>query len=157
MKSLLLILAICLPVQIAFSQSREDKIEAAKIGFLTTQLNLSEVQAREFWPVYNEFAKKRRSAMEEMKSLLKVASDKTITDEQARIALSNYVKLRQQEVDSEKDFQKRVLKAITPSQLVTLYAKEREFHRILLGKSLRGRRHRLEGEFSGNQEPKFED
>ena len=61
-----------------FKQSRE-KIEAAKIGYLTNKLDLTSEQAQKFWPVYNEYSDKR---FELKRSMMKDKADQASNKEE---------------------------------------------------------------------------
>ena len=60
----------------AFSQEKsknpkmqKERIEQAKIAFLTTKLELTSDEAQEFWPIYNEMHKKIKENRSSMKKL----------------------------------------------------------------------------------------
>ena len=38
------------------SEKKRDKIEAQKVAFITTELDLTSVESQSFWPIYNEFS-----------------------------------------------------------------------------------------------------
>ena len=39
-----------------------EKLESAKIAFITNRLTLTSDQAKDFWPIYNEFERKKFEA-----------------------------------------------------------------------------------------------
>lgn len=44
----------------AQEESKREKMDALKVAFITAKLDLSSTEAKAFWPVYNEFHKKRK-------------------------------------------------------------------------------------------------
>ena len=48
-------------------QKVRDKIEAARIAYITDQLQLTPAEAEKFWPIYREFADKRREIRRELR------------------------------------------------------------------------------------------
>ena len=46
-----------------------DKIQAARIAYITDQLKLTPDEAEKFWPVYREFAEKRKAIRLELKDM----------------------------------------------------------------------------------------
>lgn len=64
MKKLLLILLMVCSVKMAtFAQDGpgEEKIQALKIAFITQKLNLTAQEAKDFWPVYNQYDQEIKS------------------------------------------------------------------------------------------------
>ena len=56
--SLTMVLAVASSL-FAQPEKKKEDIKAMKIGFITNELNLTPDEAQKFWPVYNEFQKKR--------------------------------------------------------------------------------------------------
>lgn len=56
-----------------FGQTPEDRkdkreqLQAAKIGFITTQIDLTPNQAEKFWPLYNEYSEAKRKIRRELR------------------------------------------------------------------------------------------
>ncbi|MBI3883020.1 MAG: hypothetical protein HY305_02065 [Sphingobacteriales bacterium] len=45
--------------------TREQKIEALKVAFISRELDLTPDEAQKFWPVYNQYAKEIRATVKE--------------------------------------------------------------------------------------------
>src|ERR1035437_4885758 len=52
---------------------RKEKMESMKIAFLTQKLDLTPDEAQKFWPVYNEFQKKREELRKKRREEIKSA------------------------------------------------------------------------------------
>jgi hypothetical protein len=115
-------------------QEKQEKIEAMKVAFITTKLDLTPQEAQVFWPVYNEYEnkmedirKKRRKDLESAKETLDAMSDKEI-----EALVDNEMAMRQKELDIQKEYNTR-FKAVLPVRKVAkLYAAEEQFKRELL-------------------------
>src|SRR5688500_9699494 len=109
MKTLIKILFLCLTVISAVAQDDDDlqpapdqkvrdKIEAARIAYITDQLELTPQEAEKFWPIYREFSSRRREIRQQLRNVSKEASpdktDQEVVDQQ--------FKIKQQELDLEK-------------------------------------------------------
>jgi Spy/CpxP family protein refolding chaperone len=116
----------------------DGKIEAARIGYLTSKLDLTESQAQDFWPIHNEFDKKRKEIFKQMKQLKRDTDVSNLTEEQAASNLKILFELRESEVKLEREYSKRFLKVITNVQLVKYFQAENEFTRMLLKRLGRG-------------------
>ena len=115
----------------ARARGRLNQLENAKIGYLTTKLALTQEQAQQFWPLYNEFSNKRRDLNRRLRQL-RATDPATLSNQQLTANLNQLLALRQQEVDLEKDYLTRFQQVITPRQTAQLYLAERQFTREVL-------------------------
>ena len=77
MKALLRIVFVLITLP-AFAQEDElpaaqdpkvrDKIQAARVAYITDQLALTPEEAEKFWPIYREFSEKRREVRQQLKT-----------------------------------------------------------------------------------------
>ncbi len=109
-----------------------EKIEAARIGLLTERLQLTPEQAEKFWPVYREFSGKQMELRKEL-NMARKEIDPTNPDPQKEQALVDLgLKVKQRELDLEKDYSGRILKVITAQQLLNLRGAEKDFRQMIL-------------------------
>jgi hypothetical protein len=136
MKQMLHILAIVLPV-LAYAQEPPqqspdpkamERIQRARIAYLSERLNLTPEQAEKFWPVYRELAEKRAALRTQMKESQKEG----MSEQEQKQMVEQNLKVRQQELDLEKQYAQRLLNAITAQQLLDLPKAEMEFRRMVL-------------------------
>ena len=118
-----------------------ERLEAAKIGFITNRLNLTSEQAPKFWPVYNEYNNKKQDIRRSLHKLKAENAPLAASENELLADLKEMLNLRQQEVDLEKDYLNKFLKVINPRQMAELYKTEQAFRQELL-KMLRDRRDR---------------
>lgn len=105
-----------------------DKIEAARIAYITDQLQLTPDEAEKFWPIYREFAERRR----EIRQQLRETTKNTDPDQTDQEAVDQHFKVKQQELDLEKDYSGRLLKVISAQKLRSLPQAERRFRQMIL-------------------------
>ncbi|MBL7856547.1 MAG: hypothetical protein JNM57_02570 [Cyclobacteriaceae bacterium] len=103
----------------------KEKIQAARIAYITERLALTPDEAEKFWPVYREYAQKRLDLRQEFREARKNGKD-----EKALLDLD--LKIKQQELDLEKDYSGRLQKVITPQKLMNLRQAEGDFRKLLL-------------------------
>lgn len=103
-----------------------DKIEAARVAYITEQLQLTPEEAEKFWPIYREFATRRREIRQKLRNKDNTAgqTDQELVDQQ--------FKVKQEELDLEKDYSGRLLKVISAQKLRTLPKAERGFRQMIL-------------------------
>ena len=102
-----LISMVCLALLVALTASAQeksekkganwqDKVRAERVGFLTTELDLSEAEAQAFWPVYNALQQERRDAFKAVRSATKALSEALKKGEGDTAALlDDYLKARE--------------------------------------------------------------
>jgi hypothetical protein len=137
MKSLFKIIFLSLMAVSALAQDEDlpqpqdqkvrDKIEAARIAYITDQLQLTPAEAEKFWPIYREFAEKRRGIRQEMRNARNANPGQTDQE-----AVDQQFKMKQQELDLEKDYSGRLLKVISAQKLRSLPQAERKFRQMIL-------------------------
>lgn len=114
-------------------QERFDRIENAKIAYLTEKLVLTPEQAQKFWPLYTEFNNKRRELGRQQRQL-RPEKLQSLSDEQTSDLLQKMFALRQSEVTLEKNYFEKFQKVLSGKQLGQLFVGEREFTRVILRK-----------------------
>lgn len=131
---ILLLTGFCIPVA---AQEIEDdtiarrnpearaRVEAARAAYITERLQLTTQEAEKFWPIYREFAEKRRGYLEQYRK----AKRDGISEEKL---IDLQLDLKQQELDLEKDYSKRFSKVIPAEKLVNLRSAERDFNRLVM-------------------------
>jgi hypothetical protein len=108
-----------------------ERINNLRIAYLTEKLELTPAQAERFWPVYREFSQERMKLRNEFR-MARNAMDPNNPDPAKQQELIDLgLKVRQRELDLEKDYSGRLLKVISAQQLLDLRQGEREFVDLL--------------------------
>ena len=132
----LLLLFIGLISTTAQAQRRSEeeikKIQDAKVAIITNRLNLTPEQSTGFWPMYNEYAQRRREIHRAQRKIINDKKAEGQNDEAVLNNLKEVQELRQKELDLEKEYQNKFLKVITASQVIELYKAERTFNDMLI-------------------------
>jgi len=102
-----------------------ERIKAARAAYITNRLQLTTTESEKFWPIYNEYTQKRQ----DLKIQYRTAKLRG-TDEKELVDL--HLKIKQQEVDLEKEYSTRLLTVISAEKLSQLRDAEQEFRRLLL-------------------------
>lgn len=134
------IISLLLLMQIALvfgQQNKHDKrqkkeqIKAARVGYITQQINLTEAQSTQFWPIHNEYSEKRKSIKKELKKSFKDRDLSSLNEDEAKNLLENIKSLKEKERLLNEEYEPRLLEVISYKQLVQLMKAEREFIRML--------------------------
>lgn len=113
---------------------KKEKVEAMRIGFLTQKLDLTPDEAQKFWPVYNEFQKKREELHKKRKDEHKNMKDSVdaLSDKQVEAIVDGEMSFRQKNLDLEKEYHGKFKSVLPIKKVAKLYRAEEQFSRHLL-------------------------
>lgn len=136
MKTYLLTLSILL-ISFGFSLAQRpterydpEKLQAARIAFITTRLDLTPDQAEKFWPVFNQYSDIRDGLLKEM-SALSDKRDGPITESEAKKRVEKRFEIQKKLLLSEEEFVSDISKSISYNQILRLNGLTRDFTRQL--------------------------
>lgn len=111
-----------------------EKIKAEKISFFTSKLDLTPSEAKEFWPVYNEFEKKRFDIQREIHEFERMPDNKFagLSDSEIEKMTFNYINSFEKEALLLKDYNKQFLKILPNKKVLLMYRIENEFRGHLI-------------------------
>ncbi|MCY7359952.1 MAG: hypothetical protein LH609_21370 [Rudanella sp.] len=119
------------PVQAQDGEGRQ-KIESAKIGYITNRLNLTTDQAPQFWPVYNEYSSRKQELNRKIRQLNSQSLKQGVAEQDVIRNLNQSNDAKQKVADLDQEYQPRFLKVISAGQLAELQNAERTFNKMLL-------------------------
>ncbi len=120
-----------------FAQNgKHDKVEALKISFITQKINLTTQEAQSFWPVYNEYSDKIKFARRTFRQQYGAISEFK-TDKEAEDYLSAELKLKQTELDLNKEYTEKFKKILGNKKTGLLRLAEEEFKKEII-KTIKG-------------------
>ena len=112
----------------AFSQQMRDKVEEKvkiqRIAFITQRLSLTETEAQQFWPVFNEFTEKLQQIRKKQKP------DKPfdeLSDADVEKMIAGQFDQDTREIDLKKEYFQKLKKVISVKKIAKLYKAEKDF------------------------------
>ena len=134
----MLILGLSSFAQGGRSQADRDKIQAARIAFLTNRLDLSVDQAKVFWPIFNEYDGKKSALLREYgqkkRDIFEHSEQKSLSEDDAKKMLDIYLDQKQAELDLEKIYLKRYDEVLDAKQVWKVITFDSDFRRSLMRK-----------------------
>lgn len=117
-----------------------EKIKAEKISFFTEKLSLTSTEAQAFWPVYNEFEKKRFEIQRQIHEFERMPDDKfaNLTDSEVEKMMSNYIGSFEKEALLLKEYNKQFLKVLPNKKVLMMYRTENQFRGHLIREYKKG-------------------
>ena len=133
MKKLILIIGLFFFLSPGFAQPGKEKdferYKAMKVSFMTEKLELTPTEAQKFWPIYNEFEKKRFEFHEKQRDL-----EKEVRDHYDTYSENDFKKLSYELVDQEineaglqKEYNEKFLQVLPARKVVMISQLENEF------------------------------
>lgn len=119
-----------------------ERIEAAKVAYITKRMNLTAEESSRFWAIHNEFDLEQRRIRQRMRTRGKLES---MSDAEVESALEEEFEDKQRLLDLEKTYYKKYKAILSARKVALFYEAEKDFRLELLEKareqrSQRGRR-----------------
>jgi len=113
-----------------------EKLEAARVAFISTRLDLSTEQAQVFWPIFNEFDDQRRETLRELSRLSH--DTESLSEEDAKNRVERRFNLQALLIEQEKEFVQKAADVLSYKQILLLNDINRDFTRSLYQRQRRG-------------------
>ena len=121
----------------AQSEEQVERFKKEREVFYTNKLELTEAEAKAFWPVYNDFHNRKMKFVEEERNSFRYAHQNAdnLSDEEINEILGKIrmLKLRQFELET-KYYQNKFPKVLSPKKVLKLYKVEWDFRGHLIRK-----------------------
>ena len=131
----------------ASREQRKERIEAMRVSYITSALELNVEESQSFWPVYNEFKEKEKSLKANMRPSKRVEE---LTDNEAADLIRDRQRAEQELLNLKVEYTDRLLRVLTAKKVAMLPVVERKFKEQVLRELKRKRR---EGMKSGRRTP----
>lgn len=106
-----------------------EKLQAARIAFITTRIDLKPEQAEKFWPIYNQYNDGREKTMRQLSELGR--GMESISEEEAKTRIQKRFQYQAELLEKEKSFVNDVSKVLSSKQILMLNNIARDFNRQL--------------------------
>jgi hypothetical protein len=112
-----------------------EKLKADKKLIVANYMELTESQAKKFWPVYEDYQKDLQKLNERLLSLLQTYAaeyrNKSLSDEKAQKLLDDWLALEKDEAKHRRSYAPKVLQAL-PAKKAARYLQIENEYRILI-------------------------
>lgn len=118
-----------------------EKIKAEKISFFTRKLDLSPSEAQAFWPVYNEFEKKRFAIQFQIHEFERMPEEKfaKLSESELEKLTNEYIESFDKQASLIKEYNKQFMRILPKKKVLLMYRTENEFRSYLIREYKRGR------------------
>jgi hypothetical protein len=112
-----------------------EKLKADKKLIVAKYMELTESEAKRFWPVYDDYQKGLQKINERLLAMLQSYAEdhrnKSLTDEKAKKLLDEWIAIEQEEVKNRSAFAPKVLKALPAKKAARYLQIENEFRTLI--------------------------
>lgn len=116
-------------------ESVHEKLKADKKLIVTKYMELTDAEAKKFWPVYEDYQKDLQKINERLLNMLQSYAadyrDKSLTDEKAKQLLDEWIAIDNDDAKRRAAYVPKVMKALPPKKAARYLQIENEY-RILL-------------------------
>jgi hypothetical protein len=109
-------------------------IQNQRIAFYTQKLGLTPEEAQKFWPVYNEYSRKKDLLGSDKKKLINFYNNNsaTMTENDIDVTIKKYVQIVKDETSLFENYNKKFRSILPASKVLKLYLAENQFKEWLL-------------------------
>ena len=110
-----------------------EKMKAARVAFLTNELDLSAKEAEAFWPVYNQAQAEKDAAYKETRAAYKALSDaikEGKADKEVEKLLKAYLQASKVPAQLDDEYLPEYLKVLPAGKVAKLYISEEKFRKM---------------------------
>ncbi len=110
-----------------------EKMKAARVAFLTNELDLSASEAEAFWPVYNQAQEEKDAAFKETREAyraLTAAIKEGKGDKEVSALLKAYLKASKVPAQLDEEYLPEFLKVLPATKVAKLYISEEKFRKM---------------------------
>lgn len=111
-----------------------EQVEAEKIAFFTRFMDLTSEEAKDFWPVYDDFQNQRNQLVWERQSLSRqfAGNYEDLSADESEDIADRFIGLQVKESDLVSEYHSRFKEILPPKKVMRLYQAENEFKTQLL-------------------------
>ncbi|QQR99098.1 MAG: hypothetical protein IPK18_06205 [Sphingobacteriales bacterium] len=118
-------------------EANKEKMEAMKVAFITKELELTEQQAKTFWPIYNQQEDEKKALRKSSFDGVKKGDMKLdeLTDDEANEMINNYLSFKTKDLDLTKKYVAEYKKVLNTKQVAKLLVSEDKFKKMLVNQA----------------------
>ncbi len=115
---------------------RMEAIQARRIAYITDKLSLTPAEAREFWPVYNEYLAKQQALSQKHRTWsLQIRNIDQLSDEEVARIAELEVKRLEESATLRRTYHEKLKEVLPIRKIALLYEAERGFNQSLVRES----------------------
>jgi gamma-glutamyl phosphate reductase len=115
-----------------------ERIQAARVAFMTEKMALTSQQAQVFWPMFNDYHAELRKIRSGYRSQERKMDINSSSEEELQKMISDRLKLKEAELTLERGFTQKALEIVSVKQFLQMQEAEEEFRRMMIRRLRQG-------------------
>jgi hypothetical protein len=109
-------------------------IQTQRIAFFTQKMGLTPEEAQKFWPIYNEYAKKKEALGSDKKKLINFYNNNaaTMTENDIDVTIKKFIQISKDETNLLEEYNRKFREFLPAAKVFKLYLAENQFKEWLL-------------------------
>ena len=130
-----ILLLIC-SFTISAQTETEKALKAEKVAFITNKLSLTSEEAKQFWPIYDDYWQKKDAVLNERRAFVEQYGKEldSLSEQELTAYTNQYVNYHKQEADLLIELNVRLKAILPPRKILLLDQANYEFKNYLLQK-----------------------
>ena len=116
----------------AQNNKKQDRIKTLKIAHITEDLQLTPVEAQNFWPLYNAYEIKKSELRKETRKTREALNMKTMSEADAKATITYMIAREREQYELKFLFVKELLTVLSAKKVIQLKRSENEFNKRML-------------------------
>ena len=132
-RNLITVLVFFIGTTVFYGQKNDwEKIKSLKVAYFTEKLELSSNEAKDFWPIYDDFETDLHKLYEGRRDLKKKYDYNNLSEKDSKHLLDTYLEFEKEKVDITKAYYAKISKVLSYRKTYKLARVEEEFKRQLI-------------------------
>lgn len=120
----------------------KERVEAKRVAYITSRLNLTPEESTQFWPLHNEYESKKKALRRQYKATTPI---KDMTNDQAEEYIMSRFEMEEKLTTLKRDYYQKFKAVISPKKIALFQKADNEFKRELLQRVREARQRRGQG------------
>ena len=115
-------------------QKKLEKFKEQKIEFFTEKLELTEEEAKDFWPVFNDYENRRNKIIQDKRNLSRYLASNidNISDKEIEETTDKYVNYHRQETELLEEYYEKFKGILPVKKVMKVFIADHQFKKYLL-------------------------
>ncbi|MEN0045472.1 MAG: hypothetical protein AAF806_00290 [Bacteroidota bacterium] len=130
--SLLILLIFGITTTLSAQQMRKERIKAFRAAVFVEELQLTEEEAADFFPIYNAFDQEQEALKKELRQARR--NIELVADADVKTHIEKMFEIEEQQIDLKRKYFNRFMEVLPVRKVLRIHKAEQEFRKLLLEK-----------------------
>lgn len=120
----------------AQTDSKPNKVYQAKVQFFNKKLNLTPIESKKFWPIYNDYQSRKNKLSGEKRNLIQYFNEnkQNMSGDEIEQSLNRYIEIEKEISQLLEEYNNKFKQILPDEKVLQIYITEVQFRNYLLQK-----------------------